>query len=173
MRDDVRSPATVPPARWHGGTVELHTAGLVAAVTVMLAATVFGLWWRRRQGRVRPVAPDRADSRDTGALAALGLAAETPVTLVQFSSAFCAPCRTTRHVCADVAARLAGVRHVEVDAARHLEAVRALGVWRTPTVLVVDAADRVAARIGGPTTRAQVLAAVAPLLPAPHPAVDS
>ncbi len=37
-------------------------------------------------------------------------------TLLQFSSAFCAPCRTTRVVLADVAAGQPGVVHVEVDA---------------------------------------------------------
>lgn len=148
--------------------------GAAVALGVLAASTGVGLWRRRREGAVRPVAGRPAAAGDHGdLLARLGVEPGTPVTLVQFSSAFCAPCRTTRHACADVAARLAGVRHVEVDVARHLEAVRALGVWRTPTVLVVDGADRVAARIGGPTTRAQVMAAVAPLLPTPHPAVDS
>src|SRR4051794_8880534 len=63
----------------------------------------------------------------------------TPLTLLQFSSAFCAPCRTTRALCVDVAAKVDGVRHIEVDAESHLDAVRALDVWRTPTVLMIDA----------------------------------
>ena len=86
------------------------------------------------------------------------------VTLLQFSSAFCAPCRATRLVCAQVAGMLDGVRHVEVDAESHLEAVRALGVERTPTVFVIDAAGRVVRRATGAPTRAHVVAAVAPLL---------
>jgi hypothetical protein len=65
-----------------------------------------------------------------------------------------------------VAERFAGVRHVEVDAAEHLDAVRRLGIWRTPTVLVVDASGAIVHRASGTPSRAQVIAAVAPLLPA-------
>ena len=47
-------------------------------------------------------------------------------TLLQFSSAFCAPCRATRRVLGEVADLVPGVTHVEVDAEHHLEVVRAL-----------------------------------------------
>ena len=97
-------------------------------------------------------------------LADLGVVPGTPVTLLQFSSAFCAPCRATRVTCGRVAAELAGVRHVEVDAESHLDAVRALGVWRTPTVFLVDANGRIAARITGAPRREQLLTAIEPLL---------
>ena len=39
-----------------------------------------------------------------------------------------------------------------------------LGVWRTPTVLVVDASGAIVHRAGTPT-REQVIAAIEPLLP--------
>jgi hypothetical protein len=136
-------------------------AGALTVVAVLAAATVAGLWWRRRAGRPRPVGGDIMIDLDE-----FGPPAGVPVTLLQFSSAFCAPCRATGIVCADVAARIPGVRHLEVDAADRLDAVRRLGVWRTPTVLVVDAAGRVVSRASGVPTRAQVIAAVAPLLPA-------
>lgn len=96
-----------------------------------------------------------------GTLAALGVRAGTPVTLVQFSSAFCAPCRVTRALCHDVAARVPGVHHLDIDAEKHLDAVRTLGILRTPTLLVVDAAGRIRRRATGAPTRAQLLAAVA------------
>ena len=48
-------------------------------------------------------------------------------TLLQFSSAFCAPCRATRRTLAEVAAMVPGVTHVEVDAEHHLDLVRRLG----------------------------------------------
>ena len=63
-------------------------------------------------------------------------------TLLQFSSAFCAPCRATRRILADVAGLVPGVTHVEVDAEHHLDVVRRLGILRTPTTLVLDAAGR-------------------------------
>jgi hypothetical protein len=63
-------------------------------------------------------------------------------------------------LCADVAAHVPGVRHVEVDAESHLDAVRALDIWRTPTVLIVDGNGEVARRASGAPTRVQLMTAV-------------
>ena len=93
-------------------------------------------------------------------LAGLGRAPGERATLLQFSSAFCAPCRATRRVLSDVAAAVEGVRHVEVDAESHLELVRELGVLKTPTTLVLDAQGREAFRAAGQPTRAAVLQAL-------------
>lgn len=82
-------------------------------------------------------------------------------TLLQFSSAFCAPCRATRHVLADVASTVPGVTHVEVDAESHLELVRRVGVQRTPTTLVLAADGTELARAAGALRKQQVLHALA------------
>lgn len=138
--------------------------GAVALLVVLLGCGVFGLVWRSRNGRVRTVAADPGP--DAAALAQLGVdPAAAPVTLVQFSSAFCAPCRATRQVLAQVTELLPAVRHVEVDAEQHLDAVRALRILRTPTVLVVDRAGAVVKRASGQPTKQAVIAAVAPYLP--------
>ncbi|MFW6774231.1 TlpA family protein disulfide reductase [Nocardioides sp. CPCC 205120] len=79
-------------------------------------------------------------------------------TLLQFSSAFCAPCRATRRVLGEVAELVPGVAHVEVDAEHHLQLVRDLDVRRTPTTLVLDAAGREVTRAAGAPTKQQVLA---------------
>jgi thiol-disulfide isomerase/thioredoxin len=81
-------------------------------------------------------------------------------TLLQFSSAFCAPCRATRRILGDVATSVPGVAHVEVDAEEHLDLVRRLGVLRTPTTLVLDAEGREITRATGAPKTAQVLAAL-------------
>ncbi|WP_327071757.1 thioredoxin family protein [Kitasatospora sp. NBC_01250] len=81
-------------------------------------------------------------------------------TLVQFSTAFCQPCRATRRVLAEVAGLVAGVAHVEIDAEQNLELVRRLEIRRTPTVLVLDAAGRVVRRAAGQPRRADVIAAL-------------
>jgi thiol-disulfide isomerase/thioredoxin len=96
----------------------------------------------------------RLDAADLGA--ELGARA----TLVQFSSAFCAPCRATRRVLGEVAGLVPGVAHVEIDAEGHLELVRALDVVKTPTVLVLDADGRVVRRAVGQPRRADVIAAL-------------
>ncbi|MEU1405918.1 thioredoxin family protein [Streptomyces sp. NPDC005728] len=81
-------------------------------------------------------------------------------TLVQFSSAFCAPCRATRRVLGEVAALVPGVTHVEIDAEAHLDLVRELEILKTPTVLVLDAAGRVVRRATGQPRKADVIAAL-------------
>ncbi|MCW6010967.1 thioredoxin family protein [Micromonospora sp. CPCC 205371] len=134
--------------------------GLGVAGATIVAATAFGLWRRARDGRLRSAPVEMGNPT----LAELGVEAGTPATLLQFSSAFCAPCRAVRRVCADVAQTLDGVRHIEVDAESHLEAVRELGIWRTPTVLVVDRTGRIVQRASGVPAKGQVIAALAPLL---------
>lgn len=106
-----------------------------------------------RAGATRPGAA-RLGARELGA--ELGERA----TLVQFSSAFCQPCRATRRVLADVAALVPGVAHVEIDAEGALDLVRALGVDKTPTVLVLDAAGREVRRAAGQPRKADVIAAL-------------
>lgn len=81
-------------------------------------------------------------------------------TLVQFSSAFCAPCRATRRVLGEVAGMVPGVAHVEVDAEARLELVRELEILKTPTVLVLDAHGRVVRRAVGQPRKADVIAAL-------------
>lgn len=84
-------------------------------------------------------------------------------TLLQLSTAFCAPCRATRGVLAAVAEVVPGVRHVEVDAEAHLDVVRRLGVASTPTTVVLDAHGREVSRATGVPSRAQVVAALGQL----------
>jgi thiol-disulfide isomerase/thioredoxin len=87
-------------------------------------------------------------------------------TLLQFSSAFCAPCRALRRVSTEVVTLLPDVQHVEVDAESHLDAVRALGIWRTPTLLVLDAGGRVVKRATGVPGKPQLIAVLGELMPA-------
>jgi thiol-disulfide isomerase/thioredoxin len=81
-------------------------------------------------------------------------------TLLQFSSAFCAPCRATRRILADVAGMTDGVAHVEVDAESRLDLVRQLNVLRTPTVLVLAADGTIVRRASGQPRKPDVIAAI-------------
>ena len=81
-------------------------------------------------------------------------------TLVQFSGAFCQPCRATRRVLTEVVGMVDGVAHVEIDAEEQLDLVRRLEILRTPTVLVLDAGGRVVRRAAGQPRRADVIAAL-------------
>ena len=149
---------------------------LVAAVGLALAV---GLWRAATDGRfrgthevrgsVRRSSEAETTGRSSGVETAPGAALVAEVggtlgeraTLLQFSSAFCAPCRATRRILADVAQVVPGVTHVEVDAEHHLEAVRRLGVLRTPTTIVLGADGTEVTRAAGAPRKEQVLAALA------------
>lgn len=141
--------------------------GAVIAVAALVVAAVVGLGLRALNGRFRRT-PRRAAADPV--LAGLGVTPGTPVTLLQFSSAFCAPCRVTRVLCADLARHTEGVRHIEVDAESHVDAVRALEIWRTPTVLLIDSEGRVRRRASGAPSREQLRSAVETLLASPSSA---
>ncbi|MEU0390831.1 MULTISPECIES: TlpA family protein disulfide reductase [Streptomyces] len=131
--------------------------GLVVCVLVLAAASAYGVLQRRRSGRVRVRGRDDGKRLDA---AELGAELGERATLVQFSSAFCAPCRATRRVLGEVAGMVPGVAHVEIDAEAHLDLVRRLDILKTPTVLVLDADGRVVRRATGQPRKADVIAAL-------------
>jgi thiol-disulfide isomerase/thioredoxin len=133
--------------------------GTIVAVAVLAIATVAGLVWRRRDGRLAQARPREREQRLTRSHVGQDLGARA--TLLQFSSAFCAPCRATRQLLADVAARHRGVAHIEIDVADRLDLVRLLDIRRTPTTLVLGPEGRIAQRASGVPRRDEVLAAVA------------
>ena len=142
--------------------------GVVTAIVALLAAAIAGLVWRRRSGVLRPQRPvAAAQDAVSHRLSAVDLGVDLGerATLVQFSSAFCAPCRATRRILGEVAATVDGVRHVEIDAESRLDLVRRLGVLRTPTVLVLDGTGHVVRRGSGQPRKPDVIAALGIAIP--------
>jgi thiol-disulfide isomerase/thioredoxin len=154
-------------------------------VVALCCALAGGVLWRRGNGRMRSVgnsargagrgsgsirpdkpvtaladqnAPQAADLRLTGEQLRQSLGQRA--TLVQFSSAFCAPCRATRRILTEVAGMTEGVEYIEVDAESRLDLVRTLHVLRTPTVLVTDSAGRIVKRASGQPRKPDVIAAL-------------
>jgi thiol-disulfide isomerase/thioredoxin len=140
--------------------------GLIVVVAVLLASSAFALWRKRTDGQVRrnDVAQGHpgAEGGDVEVLRAeqLGRELGTQATLVQFSSAFCQPCRATKVILAGVADSAEGVLHIEIDAESHLDLVREVGIMRTPTTLILDGEGRITARATGIPRKDQVLAAI-------------
>ncbi|MEX2971527.1 TlpA family protein disulfide reductase [Streptomyces sp. C184] len=110
----------------------------------------------------RATVQERDDRGGAARLSAaeIGAALGERATLLQFSSAFCQPCRATRRTLAEVAGMVEGVAHVEIDAEDHLALVRELEVQRTPTVLVLDAEGAIVRRAAGQPRKADVIAAL-------------
>lgn len=91
----------------------------------------------------------------------IGGALGSRATLVQFSSAFCTPCRATRVLLEDVVAGMNDVAHVEVDAETQLGLVRQLNIMSTPTTLILDSLGREVGRAVGAPKREQIISALA------------
>ena len=150
------------------------SSGSWIVVVAVVLALAFGLWRAATDGRFRGTHVVRrsagaaaeapaAEATPAGAelVAAVGHSLGERATLLQFSSAFCAPCRATRRVLEEVTGLVEGVAHVEIDAEHHLDATRAFGILRTPTTIVLDASGAEVTRASGAPTRDQVLTALA------------
>ena len=124
----------------------------------MLGVTsAYGLWYQRSRGKIKvKPAPDKGLTA-----AVIGGELGSRATLVQFSSAFCTPCRATRTLLEHVVTDLYDVRHVEIDAETNLELVRKLDIRSTPTTLILNSQGIEVGRAVGAPKRDQVLAALA------------
>ena len=144
--------------------------GLWVLLVAVVVATGVGLYRAATDGRFRGTREVRGVERGAGSAAQatddrpavdFGGDLGERATLLQFSSAFCAPCRAARRTLGEVATVVPGVRHVEVDAESDLDLVRRLGILRTPTTLVLDGRGREVTRASGAPTKNQVLTALA------------
>ncbi len=135
--------------------------GVWVLLVALVLASAFGLWRAARDGRFRgthSLGPETAAAApEPGVLADLDHPLGERATLLQFSSAFCAPCRATRRILGEVAGLVPGVAHVELDAEDHLDLVRRLGIVRTPTTLILDANGHEVSRASGAPSRDAVL----------------
>ena len=128
---------------------------LLPIVIVLVLASGYGVWHKRTRGKI-------VVKSDKGLItpAMIGADLGSRATLLQFSSAFCGPCRATRLLIEDVTADMADVAHVEVDAEANLELVRQLDIRSTPTTLFLDSAGYEVGRAVGAPKRDQVIAAI-------------
>lgn len=130
----------------------MSTIGIVV-LAVALAATAAAAWWQRtRNGALRPVGRDdeEAGMAASAAFERLGVRpADADLTVVQFSTAFCGPCRATKARLAQLQTTRPGLAVVQVDAESHLEEVRELDVRRTPTLFYLDRSGAVVGRSSG------------------------
>ena len=125
---------------------------VVAAALVVCAAAAW--WLRARNGAIRSAGNEKDGGVHSGGpqevLAGLGVRPEqADLTVVQFSTAFCGPCRATRARIQQLQTTRPGLAYVHVDAESHLDEVRALDVRRTPTLFYLDRAGTVIGRSSG------------------------
>jgi thiol-disulfide isomerase/thioredoxin len=121
----------------------------VFVLVAALALTALGAWWlRTRNGALRP--DGGSDVPASGVFERLGVRpADADLTVVQFSTAFCGPCRATKARLQQLQTTRPGLAVVHVDAESHLDEVRALDVRRTPTLFYLDRNGRLIGRSSG------------------------
>ena len=139
------------------------TGLVVLAAAVLLVAAV--AWWlRTHDGAVRtPAGRERedADVQTPSVFERLGVRpSDADLTVVQFSTAFCGPCRATKARLEQLQTTRPGLATVHVDAESHLDEVRELDVRRTPTLFFLDRAGAVIGRSSGAPRPAELTAIV-------------
>ena len=130
---------------------------LLPILIVLTLASAYGFWYQRSRGKVK----SKGSNKPAISAADIGSELGERVTLVQFSSAFCTPCRATRALLTDITADLSDVKHVDIDAEKNLDLVRRLDIRSTPTTLVLDKSGIEVGRAVGAPKRAEVLATLA------------
>lgn len=128
----------------------MTTLGAAALVAALLVTAAVAWWLRARSGAVRTPAAAPAGPQPQDVLIGLGVRPEeADLTVVQFSTAFCAPCRATRARLQQLRTTRPGLAYVDVDAEAHLDAVRELDVRRTPTLFYLARDGRLIGRSSG------------------------
>lgn len=143
----------------------MNLVGILALAAILIAATAFGLWRRSVDGKFNQARTSKAKAELVLSAEQLGEPLGREATIVEFSSAFCAPCRATRRILDRVVADVEGVALIEIDAEQRLELTRELSVLRTPTVLILDSTGAIRHRAAGQPRYADVIGALGAVIP--------
>ena len=132
---------------------------LTPLVIVLALASAYGIWHKRSRGAIKSAVnkvPEPLLSE-----AEIGGPYGARITLVQFSSAFCTPCRATKMILNQIASESTDISYVEIDAESNLELVRRVHIHSTPTTLILDKDGVEIARAVGAPKKSDVLASLA------------
>lgn len=125
---------------------------------VLAIASAYGFWWKKREGAIRT---KKAVPGNRLSAEILGEDLGSRATMVQFSSAFCAPCKATHALLSQMVIPMDDVKHIHIDAESHLELVRQLDIRSTPTTIFLNREGIEVGRAAGTPKRDQVVAALA------------
>ena len=127
-------------------------------IIIFTLATGYGIWYQRSRGKVKAKAKRASAKPLVGN--EIGGTLGSRATFVQFSSAFCAPCKATHALLSQMVIPMHDVKHIHIDAESHLELVRQLDIRSTPTTIFLNKDGIEVGRAAGTPKREQVIAAL-------------
>ena len=130
---------------------------LLPTLIVLAIASTYGVWWKKSRGAIRTNKSEPGHRMNADLL---GEDLGSRATMVQFSSAFCAPCKATHALLSQMVIAMDDVKHIHIDAESHLELVRELDIRSTPTTIFLNRKGIEVGRAAGTPKREQVLAAL-------------
>jgi thiol-disulfide isomerase/thioredoxin len=148
-------------------------------IGILALATIFGLYWRSQQGKLK------APSRTSKSISAISneelskiirskssfmvnadladkrqMQLGKNVTLLQFSSAFCSPCKATAQIISHLVEGMDDVVYIQVASEENLKLVEKFDIKSTPTVIFFNRSGIEVGRAVGIPTKEQVIISI-------------
>ena len=145
-------------------------------IGILVIASVFGFYWRSQQGKLKvaPKTSDKALNSVTNEELSKIIRAKSSfmvnsdpneqhqlqlgknVTLLQFSSAFCSPCKATAQIISHLVEGMDDVVYIQVASEENLKLVEKFDIKSTPTVIFFNREGIEVGRAVGIPTKEQV-----------------
>ena len=126
-------------------------------IGILALTTVFGLYWRSQQGKLKvPAQIHNFISKDE-----IGIELGSRVTIIQFCSAFCSPCKATAQIISTLVRDMDDVKFGQIKSEENLKLVEKFDIKSTPTVIFFNSLAMEVGRAVGIPTNQQVLASIA------------
>ena len=145
-------------------------------IGILALTTVFGLYWRSQQGKLKTPAVEgnRISNEEiskiirhkssfmvnSDLLDQHQMQLGKNVTLLQFSSAFCSPCKATAVVISQIVQGMDDVVYIQVPSEENLKLVEKFDIKSTPTVIFFNRDGIEVGRAAGIPTKEQVMISI-------------
>ena len=145
-------------------------------IAILALTTVFGLYWRSQQGKLKTPAVEgnRISNEEiskiirhkssfmvnSDLLDQHQMQLGKNVTLLQFSSAFCSPCKATAVVISQIVQGMDDVVYIQVASEENLKLVEKFDIKSTPTVIFFNREGIEVGRAVGIPTKEQVIISI-------------
>jgi thioredoxin-related protein len=127
---------------------------LLPLLLLISLTSVIGLTFRAKKGVIKKGSRMKISEVEFGGKYGSRL------TILQFSTTFCAECRTAKTIVKDVVKDFKDIAYVEVDAESNLELVRRVDIRSTPTTIFLDSQGFEIARAKGALKCDQLIKAI-------------